>query len=489
MAQCKKRELNRSSGSRVSAKHDLALQLPLAFSKLMFKYSAEFDVDCISIYLQRRAFSVELETKGQNVIVNVRAVLGRSERYLLHDMTNRLLAATDDSFPVHVEPTKMLKALEMVGTGSESVRIYAGEQSDSVLIEGGAMRLPSEVGRAPLSGSAPAAKKSRKSAAAGDAPGNTTATAVGAGVERVWDSVSDASVKCVQAHVKGQLLPDEPFDQIIVRFDALWLYTKMRTVMAAFGKDKVDVTLRFNGRECMRHPDTHAVVGEGDDEVEDSAAMDADGGEGESSPSRAWRREEQDFLGEAGAQTAKGAAANAAAAPAKVPYPSWVPESITWVFTSASTSSDATQRLTLTDRTQTYRREREAARKRAEREQRRMETLRAEDRPVDWESNSLDVNNPLAGVSEVSLGLFNASATVAELLAFPTHITHAPPDWKYSGRHLQLTLGGYVFSRKATLHANLDGDCAGALWMVYPFEGGQAGALNAVVGQLAQIGD
>lgn len=457
MAQRNKRELNRASGSRVTAKHDLALQLPLAFSKLMFKYSAEFDVDCISIYLQQRSFSVELETKGQNVVVNVKAVLGRSDKYVVHNLTKRLLASAEDAFPVHVEPTKMLKALEMVSTGSESVRIYVGDQTDSVLIEGGAMRLPSEVGR--VSTAAPAAKKVRKAADDAAAP---------PGIERVWDSVSDANVKCVEAHTKGQILPEEPFDQIIVRFDALWLHSKMRTVMAAFGKDKVDVTLRFNGRECMRHPDTHAVIREGEETDEPATGNNP----------QVWKHEEEELDGE-----------DAIKPEAKVPYPSWVPESITWFFTSASTSSDATQRLTLTDRTQTYRREQEAARKRVEREQKRMEALRAEDRPVDWESNTLDVNNPLAGISEVSLGLFNASTTVAELLAFPTHITQAPPDWKYSGRHLQLTLGGYVFSRKATLHANLDGECAGALWMVYPFEGGQAGTLNAVVGQLAQIGD
>jgi hypothetical protein len=460
MAQRNKRELNRASGSRVTAKHDLALQLPLAFSKLMFKYSSEFDVDCISIYLQQRSFSVELETKGQNVIVNVKAVLGRSEKYLVHNLTKRLLANTEDAFPVHVDPNKMIKALEMVSTGSESVRIYAGDQADSVLIEGGTMRLPSEVGR--VSVAAPAAKKVRK--ASDDA---AAAAAAPPGINRVWDSVSDANVKCVQAHVKGQLLPDEPFDQIIVRFDALWLHTKMRTVMAAFGKDKVDVTLRFNGRECMRHPETHAVIRDGEETEESATGNDP----------QVWKHEEEE-LDE-----------DAIRPEPKTPYASWVPESITWFFTSASTSSDATQRLTLTDRTQTYRREQEAARKRVEREQKRMEALRAEDRPVDWESNTLDVNNPLAGISEVSLGLFNASTTVAELLAFPTNIIQAPPDWKYSGRHLQLTLGGYVFSRKATLHANLDGECAGALWMVYPFEGGRAGTLNAVVGQLAQIGD
>lgn len=445
--------------SRLTPDHDLALQLPINFAGLLFKFSSGFDCDAVTILLRKRGFDIELQTAGQTVVVNFNIVLGRTERYQLYDLTNRALAG-GGIFPFHVSPKDMVRALELVKTGCDSVRIIVGSKPDRVLVEGGTMRAPSEVGQ-------PAAKKAKKAPAIQPTESS---------IEKVWDSPADATVKKVERSADGTVLPPNPFDQVVVRVDALYLSQKLGKVISAYGKDLVDVTLKFNGYKCKRHPKTGEILPEGTTVIK-TEEVQADEDENE------WVMEEREV---AAAAKMKPPTSVEAGQQQLVPYDSWQPTSMTFSFTSASSDMDSSVTFALVDRTDDYKQAADNHRN----AKRPAEPEPGAERHIDWENNEFDVNNPLGDRSDFSLGLFNVNATVAELLAFPRDITDAPEPWSYSGRHLKLALGGSDFSRRATFHINAADEIAariGVLWVCFPIDEGRAGMLHSLVGRLADI--
>lgn len=453
--------------SRVTPEHDLALQLPISFAGVLFKFISEFEVDHVTMLLRRSSFDVDLQTKGATVLVNIKVVLGRTERYVMHDLSHRLLPTANSIFAVHLNPKDVITAIKLVKTGCEAVRMIVGKKVDRVLIEGGTMRLPTEVGCAQQ----PTAKKAKKAAA--------EASAASPAPDRLWDSPADATIKRVACDTQGQALPSKPFDQIVLRIDAVCLNQKLGEVMTAFGRDVVDVTLEFKGYECLRHPVTLEIVPDGTETLD--AAVSAD--------------EEGDFAAEereaaADIKALDPSAAVDGAARLK-PIKSWQPTALCLRFTAAGKDIDASQTFFLADRTADFAK----AAEEAQRTKTATGPTDASERPVDWENdNEVDFDNPLGERSDYSLGLFSVGATTGELLAFPKTVDRPPEPWSYSGRHVKLVLGASSFSRYVTIHTNMHetldeeaGAYTGVLWFSFPIDEGRAGVLHACVGRMADL--
>lgn len=424
-------------------KYDLMVFMPIAFAGLLFKFASDFESQAVSLYLRKRGLEIALSTPGTNALVNILVNMS-TPRYSVTELTpNGVLSS--GTHLVHVNPKEMLKALELVKTGCESVRIKTGLEVQKILVEGGTMRRITEVGR-------PAAKKARKTT-------DESEHAAGEESELVWDSPAYARLPKVQAVAKNLFLKNEtPPEAIVMRLSALYLYQRLKKAISTY-KDSVTVTLSFVGRMGLRHPTTHQQLPPGVTEVQ--------------------VEETEEELEKRMKCMRKGQSVP----PKPMPYDAWIPTGLYWELNAAGSSIESSIKFSLVDRTQEYKAKALG-----------MPPTSANGHTggavVDWNSEEVDVFNPLQGRTDRDLGLYEAGNTVAELLAFPESLTEPPRSWSYSANQLILVLGGSAFNRSATIHISNDESepIEGALWFCYPLgNNGEAGTMHAIVGRLADI--